>query len=79
VYVLLSGVIFVVMVDAWYYNQHQYCSADGAFNQRQPNASLVFSSVGYASQTVVVGTQTSLNLTAEQSVTRTERGAVVGC
>lgn len=54
-------------------------NADGAFNLTvQPNATIVISSVGYTSQTIAVGNQTTINVTLAVSATELSEAVVVG-
>ncbi|WP_223827776.1 SusC/RagA family TonB-linked outer membrane protein [Hymenobacter armeniacus] len=54
-------------------------NADGAFSLNvQPNATLVISSVGYTSQTVAVGAQTTVNVTLAVAATELNEAVVVG-
>ena len=53
--------------------------ADGNFSLSvQPNATLLFSSVGYTTQTVAVGSRTTLNITLAASTTDLGEAVVVG-
>ncbi|MBD2768204.1 TonB-dependent receptor [Hymenobacter sp. BT664] len=54
-------------------------NAEGAFSLSvQPNATLVISSVGYATQTVAVGNQTTINVTLAAEATALNEAVVVG-
>ncbi|GAB3307345.1 TonB-dependent receptor [Hymenobacter humi] len=54
-------------------------NADGAFSLTvQPNATLLISSVGYATQTIAVGTQSTINVTLAAAATELSEAVVVG-
>ncbi|WP_324676418.1 TonB-dependent receptor [Hymenobacter sp. GOD-10R] len=54
-------------------------NVDGAFSLTvQPNATLVVSSIGYESQTVLVGNNSTLNVTLKSSATQLNEAVVVG-
>ena len=53
--------------------------ADGSFNLSvQPNASLVISSVGFTSQTIAVGNQSTISITLAVAATQLNEAVVVG-
>ena len=53
--------------------------ADGGFQLTvQPRATLIISSIGYTTQTVAVGSQTTLNVTLQASTTALNEAVVVG-